>query len=114
KHLAFADLPVTFRRDAESKAWDGRAHRNRKRPGQPLTFRAAFDTRVGRSSTASPLHFMPYSFRRFTPRPYLLLAAALSCVLAVIAYGRSPARIPVQFSITVDVGFGNSVFVVGD
>ncbi|MFL6514173.1 MAG: alpha/beta hydrolase-fold protein [Chthoniobacterales bacterium] len=57
---------------------------------------------------------MPYSFRRFTPRPYLLLAAALSCVLAVIAYGRSPARIPVQFSITVDVGFGNSVFVVGD
>jgi predicted alpha/beta superfamily hydrolase len=57
---------------------------------------------------------MPYSFGRFAPRPYLLFITVLFCAVAFLADGRSPARVPVQFSITADVGFGNSVFVVGD
>src|SRR4051812_37771986 len=57
---------------------------------------------------------MRYSFGRFAPRPHLFFVTVLFWVGAFLADGRSPARVPVQFSITADVGFGNSVFVVGD
>ncbi len=57
---------------------------------------------------------MPHLFRRYTPHSYVCLLAAFCCVVAQPAHGRSPARVPVQFLITAAVGFGNSVFVVGD
>src|SRR5437868_433411 len=57
---------------------------------------------------------MPYPlFQR--PALYLFpiwIAALLSAAIPT-AYAGNPARVPVQFSITYDVGAGNEVFVSG-
>ena len=46
--------------------------------------------------------------------PILIWLTVLVCAIAATVQARSPARVSVQFSITNDVGVGNSVFVVGN
>ncbi|MEY2486725.1 MAG: hypothetical protein QOH39_2373 [Verrucomicrobiota bacterium] len=56
---------------------------------------------------------MAYLLRRSTPCSLLIWLAAILYAGAGLLHAGNPARSPVQFSITQDVGSGNEVFVSG-
>ncbi|HEY4283876.1 MAG TPA: alpha/beta hydrolase-fold protein [Chthoniobacterales bacterium] len=57
---------------------------------------------------------MPHSpFGRQAPPSFLIWLLSLLWIAVPATYAGNPARVPVQFSITQDVGSGNEVFVSG-
>jgi len=57
---------------------------------------------------------MPHSFRRVPAHLFPIWLIFSLCAGADVSDAGNPARVPVQFSITQDVGAGNEVFVSGN